>query len=176
MEEVDFLAKLDKDLRRPKSSTKVTINDLERIEARDIADDGTLPDGSRVRFGYREHEIQPGRIMRRWFIECPECRGSCKVLYRFVGHFMCQRCTHLPFRSAVSGRSERAAMKLAKVPANDPRVSAIQLRLQRDCEHDLDYHEQKYREKMRKKRADRAATPPVARYELPDVDSFEDGS
>ncbi len=180
MQDIKMLEKLEKQSRMPNISTKRTISDLPRLEARDIPDDGTLPNGERVVFGKYEHTIraQGGRkqTMTRWMPLCPLCQCPARVLYDLDGHFMCQRCTHLPFRSAVSGRSERAAMKLAKVAPDDPSVSSIHLRLQRDCLHDADMSNARYHEKMRKKRADRAATPPVARYELPDVDSFGDGS
>jgi len=180
MQDIKMLEKLEKQSRKPNISTKRTLSDLPCLEARDIPDNGTLPNGERVIFGAYTHTIraQGGRKqkMTRWLVQCPLCQRPARVLYALDRHYLCRHCTGLPYRSAISGRSQRAAMKLAKVPANDPSVSSIHLRLQRDCEHDLDYHERKYREKIAKKknRATGGVAARSARYELPDVDSFAD--
>jgi len=167
-----MLEQLRKDITRPNISGKRTINDLPHIEARDIPDSGELPDRRRVRFGHRDHEIQPGRIMWRWFIECPACKRACRVLYDLDGHFMCHRCTGLPYRSAISGRSQRAGVAITTHPE---KYQEIQARLQRDCLHDADTSNARYHAKMKKRAAERLRRSSARDgYELPDVDSFTD--
>ena len=170
MQDLKMLETWGKQSKRPSVSGKRTLDDLPRLEARDIPDSGALPDGSRVRFGHRNHEIQPGRIMRRWFIECLACKRACKVLYRREPYgFVCRKCASLPYRTAISGRSERAVKRWRPdIPPDE--WQAILDRSDANLRHDADASNARYHAKMRRRSCARDG------YELPDVDSFTDGS
>ncbi len=164
-----------------------TVDDLPRLEARDIPDSGELPNGSKVVFGVYTHTIRGDQVMQRWMVQCPLCRRPCRVLYDLDGHFMCRRCVGMPYRSEISGRSERergipflpitATYADIAAPEYQEARARAEAALQRDLRKDADYHNRRYHEKMRGRAAERLRRS-CARdgYELPDVDSFSDAS
>ncbi len=173
MQDLKMLETWEKQSKRTNISGKRTIDDLQRIEARDIPDDGTLPNGKTVVFGAYRHRALPTSVETvRWMVQCPLCRRPCRVLYDLDGHFMCHGCTGLPYRSAISGRSQRAVVAITTHPE---KYQEIQARLQRDCLHDADMSNARYHAK-RKERAAARLRKSQSRdgYELPDVESFTD--
>jgi len=169
MQDLKMLETWEKQSKRPNVSGKRTINDLSRLEARDIPDDGTLPNGKTVMFGAYTHTIRGEQVMRRWMVQCPACKRPCCVLYDLDGQYLCRHCTGLPYRTAVSGRSERAVMRWRPdIPPDEWR--AILHRSDTNLKHDADASNARYHAKMRRRSCERDG------YELPDVDSFTDGS
>lgn len=120
----------------------------------DIPENDLLPNGQKVVIGHRTL-CTGGKV---YLFVCPICQRHVAKLYKAEMHFACRLCVNLPYKSAISGRVERAAVAMTTHPEQ---YDAIQERLRRDCLHDADTSNTRYREKMRAKRQAREQRPAV---------------